>query len=113
MGGDSKSEWTEAHGTMRPPDRCTAAGPAPLTRTQRDLLRILCEMTEADGICPSLSELAEEMDLRSRGAIHRTMLALEQRGWVRRLPFHARAIQILYRPVMPDFDLIFVQEPGP
>ena len=74
-----------------------------LTRGQLDCLRIVKELMDAAaGVAPSLSEIREEMDLRSRSGVCRYLDALRDRGYIRRLPHMARAIEILRDP--PPFE---------
>jgi repressor LexA len=69
-----------------------------LTRKQRDLLYIIKEALQENGIPPSFDEMKDKLDLRSKSGIHRLIEALEERGFIRRLPNRARAIEILKMP---------------
>ena len=69
-----------------------------LTRKQYDLLQFLAERIQQDGVSPSFDEMKEALDLRSKSGIHRLITALEERGFIRRLPHRARAIEILKMP---------------
>ena len=66
-----------------------------LTRAQRDLLGFINAYLADHGIAPSYEEAMEALDLKSKSGVHRMMVALEQRGVIRRLPAHARAIEIV------------------
>lgn len=66
-----------------------------LTRKQRDLLVFISERVNADGVSPSFDEMREALDLKSKSGIHRLIVALEERGYIRRLAHKARAIEIL------------------
>ncbi len=69
-----------------------------LTRKQYELLKFIHErMTEA-GIPPSFEEMKEALDLRSKSGIHRLITALEERGFIRRLPNRARALEVIKLP---------------
>ena len=69
-----------------------------LTRKQHELLRFVHERTRETGIPPSFDEMKEALDLKSKSGIHRLITALEERGFIRRLPNRARAIEILRLP---------------
>lgn len=69
-----------------------------LTRKQIDLLKLIHTRMERDGIAPSFDEMKDALDLRSKSGIHRLITALEERGFIRRLPHRARAIEVLKLP---------------
>ena len=69
-----------------------------LTRKQHDLLMFIHDRVQRDGVPPSFDEMKEALDLRSKSGIHRLMTALEERGYIRRLPHRARAVEILRLP---------------
>ncbi len=69
-----------------------------LTRKQMDLLNFIHQRLQQDGVPPSFDEMKEALDLRSKSGIHRLITALEERGFIRRLPHRARAIEILRLP---------------
>ncbi|MGR3520087.1 MAG: LexA family protein, partial [Roseovarius sp.] len=71
-----------------------------LTRKQRDLLDFIHKRVQRDGVPPSFDEMREALDLRSKSGIHRLITALEERGFIRRLPHRARAIEIVRLPDM-------------
>lgn len=66
-----------------------------LTRRQHLLLTYLRERVGEAGEAPSFAEMAAAMGLGSKGGIHRLLLALEERGYIRRLARRARAIEVL------------------
>jgi repressor LexA len=66
-----------------------------LTKKQSDLLRFIHERLKESGVPPSFDEMKEALDLRSKSGIHRLILALEERGFIRRLPNRARALEVL------------------
>ncbi len=69
-----------------------------LTQKQSDLLRFIHERLKESGVPPSFDEMKEALDLRSKSGIHRLILALEERGFIRRLPNRARALEVLRLP---------------
>ena len=71
-----------------------------LTRKQAELLRFINEKLQETGVPPSFDEMKDAIDLRSKSGIHRLILALEERGFIRRLPNRARAIEVLKLPEM-------------
>lgn len=73
-----------------------------LTRKQLDLLKFIAKRVQKDGVSPSFDEMKEALDLRSKSGIHRLITALEERGFIRRLPHRARAIEILKMPDSGD-----------
>ncbi len=48
-----------------------------------------------DGVPPSFDEMKDALDLRSKSGIHRLIMALEERGFIRRLPNRARALEVV------------------
>jgi repressor LexA len=69
-----------------------------LTRKQNELLRLINEKLQETGVPPSFEEMKEALDLKSKSGIHRLILALEERGFIRRLPNRARAIEVIRMP---------------
>lgn len=69
-----------------------------LTRKQMDLLDFINKRMTRDGVPPSFDEMKEALDLRSKSGIHRLITALEERGFIRRLPHRARALEIVKLP---------------
>ncbi|MGA1208409.1 MAG: transcriptional repressor LexA [Gemmobacter sp.] len=87
-----------------------------LTSKQIELLALIKERLEADGIPPSFDEMKDALDLRSKSGVHRLVTALEERGFIRRLPHRARALEILRLPEAmerPDFRLPPRRDPAP
>ena len=72
-----------------------------LTKKQSELLRFIHERLKETGVPPSFDEMKDALDLRSKSGIHRLILALEERGFIRRLPNRARALEVLRLPA-PD-----------
>jgi repressor LexA len=69
-----------------------------LTRKQYELLMFIHERVRESGIPPSFDEMKDALDLRSKSGIHRLITALEERGFIRRLPNRARAIEVIKLP---------------
>jgi repressor LexA len=69
-----------------------------LTRKQRDLLIYIHERLQKEGVPPSYDEMKDALGLHSKSGIHRLVNALEERGFLKRLPNRARAIEILRLP---------------
>ncbi len=69
-----------------------------LTEKQSELLRFIHLRLQRTGVPPSFDEMKEALDLRSKSGIHRLIMALEERGFIRRLPNRARALEIIRLP---------------
>ncbi|MBC8129358.1 MAG: transcriptional repressor LexA [Rhizobiaceae bacterium] len=69
-----------------------------LTRKQHDLLMFIHGRLQELGVPPSFDEMKDALELRSKSGIHRLITALEERGFIRRLPNRARALEILKLP---------------
>ena len=69
-----------------------------LTRKQHELLMFIHERMKEAGIPPSFDEMKDALDLRSKSGIHRLITALEERGFIRRLPNRARALEVIKLP---------------
>ena len=69
-----------------------------LTRKQMELLEFINRRMQRDGVPPSFDEMKDALDLRSKSGIHRLITALEERGFIRRLPHRARALEIVRLP---------------
>jgi repressor LexA len=69
-----------------------------LTKKQLELLRFIHERLTEHGVPPSFDEMKDALDLRSKSGIHRLITALEERGFIRRLPNRARAIEVIKLP---------------
>jgi repressor LexA len=69
-----------------------------LTRKQHELIRFIQSSLEETGVSPSFEEMKEALDLKSKSGVHRLISALEERGFIRRLPNRARALEILRQP---------------
>lgn len=73
-----------------------------LTRKQLELLDFINKRIRRDGVPPSFDEMKDALDLRSKSGIHRLITALEERGYLRRLPHRARALEIVRLPEALD-----------
>lgn len=69
-----------------------------LTQKQLELLLFINERLKEAGVPPSFDEMKDALDLRSKSGIHRLITALEERGFIRRLPHRARALEVLKLP---------------
>ncbi|HEX8223364.1 MAG TPA: transcriptional repressor LexA [Allosphingosinicella sp.] len=69
-----------------------------LTRKQSELLTYIQARLAESGISPSFEEMKEALQLKSKSGVHRLISALEERGFIRRLPNRARALEILRMP---------------
>jgi repressor LexA len=77
-----------------------------LTRKQHELLLFINERLKESGVPPSFDEMKDALDLASKSGIHRLITALEERGFIRRLPNRARALEVLRMPesLTPSFN---------
>ena len=69
-----------------------------LTRKQLELLMFINERLKESGVPPSFDEMKDALDLASKSGIHRLILALEERGFIRRLANRARALEVIKLP---------------
>ena len=69
-----------------------------LTAKQHELIRFIQQKLEDTGISPSFEEMKEALDLKSKSGVHRLISALEERGFIRRLPNRARALEVIKLP---------------
>jgi repressor LexA len=69
-----------------------------LTKKQHELLMFIHERIKETGVSPSFDEMKEALDLASKSGIHRLITALEERGFLRRLPHRARALEVVKLP---------------
>lgn len=82
-----------------------------LTPKQRDLLIFIHERVQDSGVPPSFEEMKAALNLKSKSGIHRLITALEERGFIRRLPHRARALEVLKVPdavgeTVPKFGVV-------
>ena len=69
-----------------------------LTRKQRELLKFIQEKLGETGISPSFDEMKEALGLKSKSGVHRLITGLEERGFIKRLPHRARALDVVRLP---------------
>ena len=69
-----------------------------LTSKQKELLLFIHTRIKEDGVSPSFDEMKSALNLASKSGIHRLITALEERGFIRRLPHRARALEVLKLP---------------
>ncbi len=89
-----------------------------LTAKQQQLLRFIQQRLDSDGVSPSFEEMKDALDLKSKSGVHRLINALEERGFIRRLPNRARALEILKVPDAMDaaksaFNVVPMQRKAP
>jgi repressor LexA len=91
-----------------------------LTAKQHELLHFIQQRLDVSGISPSFEEMKEALGLKSKSGIHRLISALEERGFLRRLPNRARALEVLKTPegtkapVRDDHDnVVPLRKPAP
>lgn len=70
----------------------------PLTSKQKELLDYL----RSCDTCPSFHEMREALGLKSKSGVHRLITALEERGYIKRIPNHARCIELCDEPALPE-----------
>ena len=69
-----------------------------LTKKQKNLLLFINKKLRSSGISPSYEEMKVSLNLKSKSGIHRLISALEERGFIRRLPHKARALEVIKLP---------------
>lgn len=69
-----------------------------LTRKQHELICFINDRLAETGVSPSFEEMKEALDLKSKSGVHRLISALEERGFLKRLPNRARALEVLKMP---------------
>jgi repressor LexA len=69
-----------------------------LTRKQHELLNFIHDRMKETGVPPSFDEMKDALALASKSGIHRLIMALEERGFIRRLPNRARALEVVKMP---------------
>ena len=84
-----------------------------LTRKQQELLLYIDERLHQSGVSPSFEEMKEALDLKSKSGVHRLISALEERGFIRRLPNRARALEVLKVPEMRGAVSVSAAPPAP
>ena len=74
-----------------------------LTKKQKNLLIYINKKIRSSGISPSYEEMKNSLNLKSKSGIHRLITGLEERGFIRRLPHRARALEVLRLPEYLDY----------
>ena len=69
-----------------------------LTKKQKNLLMFINKKLRASGVSPSYEEMKQSLNLKSKSGIHRLISALEERGFIKRLPHKARALEVVKLP---------------
>src|SRR5947209_16529850 len=69
-----------------------------LTRKQHELLMLINDRVQAEGVPPSFDEMKDALGLKSKSGVHRLVTALEERGFIRRLHHRARALEVVKLP---------------
>jgi len=80
-----------------------------LTEKQKELLLFIHERMQERGVPPSFDEMKDALDLKSKSGIHRLITALVERGFIRRLPHRARAIEVIK---LPENETVAAQKRG-
>ncbi len=78
-----------------------------LTATQHVALTFIVGYIDARGIAPSCEEIAAALGLASKSGVSRLLRGIEERGYIRRLPHRARAIEVIRRPDAEDLSRPF------
>lgn len=66
-----------------------------LTKRQAECLTFIRTRMDENGVAPSFVEIMVSQGLRSKSGVHRLIAGLEQRGFIRRIPGAARAIELI------------------
>ncbi|HJU77110.1 MAG TPA: transcriptional repressor LexA [Sphingomicrobium sp.] len=83
-----------------------------LTAKQHELLMFIDRRLKDGGISPSFDEMREALDLKSKSGVHRLISALEERGFIRRLPNRARALEVVKVPEMRSASVTPIRPAG-
>ena len=81
-----------------------------LTKKQLELLLLIDKRIKKTGVTPSFDEMKEKLGLRSKSGIHRLIAALEERGFIKKIAFKARAIQVIKLPELNDQHVKNIQQ---
>jgi repressor LexA len=84
-----------------------------LTAKQRELLLFIDSRLKQGGISPSFDEMREALALKSKSGVHRLISALEERGFIRRLPNRARALEVVKLPETPSATVVPLRPAAP
>ncbi len=83
-----------------------------LTKKQQELLLFISERLSEGGVSPSFDEMKDALNLKSKSGIHRLITGLEERGFIRRLPHRARALEVMRMPDGVGFDEVRTAAPN-
>ncbi len=83
-----------------------------LTRKQYELLIFIHDRLRETGVPPSFEEMKDALDLKSKSGIHRLITSLEERGFIRRLPHRARALEVLRLPESMNSSIVAQPKKG-
>ncbi len=75
-----------------------------LTAKQNELLCFIDHVQKGTGVSPSFREMMIALDLNSTAGVHRLVEGLCERGYLRRMPNRARALEVLKRAPGPDWE---------
>ena len=78
-----------------------------LTKKQRNLLLFINKKIRSTGVSPSYEEMKNSLNLKSKSGIHRLISALQERGFIKRLPHKARALEVLKLPATASANDIY------
>ncbi|HEY0622705.1 transcriptional repressor LexA [Sphingomonas sp.] len=93
-----------------------------LTKKQHELICFIADRLNDTGVSPSFEEMKDALDLKSKSGVHRLISALEERGFLRRLPNRARALEVLKMPERgepkkaapaPKSNVVTLERPAP
>src|SRR4051794_11271073 len=84
-----------------------------LTRKQSELLTYIQDRLKESGVSPSFEEMKDALALKSKSGVHRLISALEERGFIRRLPNRARALEVLRVPETQAGNVVQLKAPVP
>ena len=66
-----------------------------LTKKQLKLYKYLQNYFKENEVMPVFEEMKVYMNIKSKSGVHHMLGAIEWKGYIKRYPAHARAIQIL------------------
>jgi len=72
-----------------------------LTARQRELLLYIARYIEKNGVSPSIDEMRAVLGLQSKNSAYLLVVALEERGYVRRHAGRKRNVEVLRLPQDP------------
>jgi repressor LexA len=97
--GSGLTGRVNASRTFHDPHARVNQGGCVLTQRQRQLLQFIQQYMQSHGVPPSFDEMRGALNLRSKSGIHRLISGLEERGYLRRLPYRARALEVVRPPI--------------